>query len=151
MIWKIFGLFLNTLTANDKYSLLNRDNLLQLLQMIISHKQKTFFEFVLGFSKFTFNFECFRKKDEPHSWCIFKLMDFKNVVRSMSKRSGSEEPSTSDMVNGPKHCWNLKGTSFITFIGHYEGNLVAKSLSWWYAKYSDCSLTHWLPMTSIVS
>ena len=32
----------NTLTADDKYSLLNRGNLMQHIQMQLSHKQKHF-------------------------------------------------------------------------------------------------------------
>ena len=32
MICKILGLFVNTLTADDKYSVLNRDNLMQPIQ-----------------------------------------------------------------------------------------------------------------------
>ena len=33
-------LFVNTLTANEKYCLLNRDNLMQPIQMQLSQKQK---------------------------------------------------------------------------------------------------------------
>ena len=33
VICKLLGLFVNTLTAKDKYSLLNRDNLMQPFQM----------------------------------------------------------------------------------------------------------------------
>ena len=62
----------------------------------------------------------------------------------------SEHPLTSQMVNGPKHCWNLNGSIFTIFIGHCEGKSVGEILSWWYAKYSDCFLTHWLPKTSIL-
>ena len=40
---KILGLFLNTLTENDKYCLLYRDNLMQPIQRLLSEKQKTFF------------------------------------------------------------------------------------------------------------
>ena len=47
-------------------------------------------------------------------------------------------------------CWNLNSSTFTIFIGHCEDNSVAKSHSWWYAKYSDCLWTHWLPMTSIL-
>ena len=47
---EILGLFVNTLTANDKYSLLNRDNLTQLIQMKLSQKQKSFFG--MFFSRF---------------------------------------------------------------------------------------------------
>ena len=37
---QILGLFLNTLTADDKYFLVNRDNLTQNIQMEWSKKQK---------------------------------------------------------------------------------------------------------------
>ena len=40
-----------------------------------------FFFFFLAFYKFKFNFEHFQKKDEPHSWCIFELMEPKNVFK----------------------------------------------------------------------
>ena len=62
----------------------------------------------------------------------------------------SEDPSTSNMTNTPKHCWNLNKSTFTIFIDPCASNSVGKSLSWWYAKYSDCFLTHWLPMTSIL-
>ena len=34
----------------------------------------------------------------------------------------SEDPSKSKMVNGQKHCCNLKGSTFNIFIDHCEGN-----------------------------
>ena len=55
-------LFVNPLTADDKYSLLNRDNLLRLIQMQLSQKQKSFSEFFSAFWKSTFNFGHFPKK-----------------------------------------------------------------------------------------
>ena len=70
--FKILGLFVNPLTANDRYSLLNRGDLLRHFQMQFSQKQKTLSEFFLSFSKFRFIFKHFQKKDEPHSWCIFE-------------------------------------------------------------------------------
>ena len=39
------GLFFYTLIADDKYSLPNKDKLLQLIQMQLSRKQKTFSQF----------------------------------------------------------------------------------------------------------
>ena len=62
MISKILGLFVNTLNAHDKYSLLYRDNLLQNLQMQFSQKQKTASQFFTTFSKPRFNSEHFHKK-----------------------------------------------------------------------------------------
>ena len=53
MIWKILGLFGNTFTANDKYFLLSRGNLLQDFQMQLSRKEKTFSEFLSVFLHFS--------------------------------------------------------------------------------------------------
>ena len=60
-------MFVNTLTVDDKYSLLNRDKLTQPIRTQLSQKHKAFSEFFLAFSKATLNFEHFLKKDDPHS------------------------------------------------------------------------------------
>ena len=44
-IEKIQSLFVNTLTADDKHYLLNRDKFTQRIQMQLYQKQKTFSEF----------------------------------------------------------------------------------------------------------
>ena len=75
MICKIFGLSVDLLTADDKYSLLNKDNLLQHLQISSSQKQKFFSNFFFAFSKFRLNFEHFQKTDDPDSGCIFELTE----------------------------------------------------------------------------
>ena len=43
------GLFVNTLTADDKQSILKRDNLTQPIQIQLSNKQKTFSNFLVNF------------------------------------------------------------------------------------------------------
>ena len=58
------------MTADDKYSLLNRDNLTQPIPTQLSQKQKAFFEFYLAFSKSTLNFDHLQRKDDLHSWNI---------------------------------------------------------------------------------
>ena len=60
-------MFVNTLTADDKYSLLNRDNLTQQIRTQLSQKQKAFSQFFLTFSKSILDFEDFEKRDDPHS------------------------------------------------------------------------------------
>ena len=62
VICKISRLFPNTLSADGKYSLLNRDSLTQPIQMQLSPKQKTFSEFFWSFLKSTWNFEHSQKK-----------------------------------------------------------------------------------------
>ena len=64
---KALQLFVNTLTADDKYSLLNRDNLGQPIRTQLSQKQKPFYQFFLKFSKYALNLKYFQKKDDPHS------------------------------------------------------------------------------------
>ena len=49
VIWKILRVFVNTLTADDRFSLLNRENSMQPIQMLLSQKQKIFLNFSLQF------------------------------------------------------------------------------------------------------
>ena len=63
MLW----LFVNTLTADDKYSPPNRDNFTQLIWIILSQKGKVFSEFSSAVLKSILNFELFQKKVDPHS------------------------------------------------------------------------------------
>ena len=60
-------MFVNTLTADDKYSPLSRDNLTQPIRTQLSQKQQAFSQFFLAFSKSKLNFEHFQKKDDPPS------------------------------------------------------------------------------------
>ena len=92
MLFKILRLFVNTLTDDDKYSLLNRDNLTQPIQILLSQKQKTFSQFFAAFLKSTLNFEHSRKKDDPQSRCISQITvsekgDSINVCKIPFKRS----------------------------------------------------------------
>ena len=66
-------MFVDTLTADDKYSLLNRDNLTQPIRTSLSQKHKAFSKFFLAFSKCTLNFEHFQKKDDPRSLFISEI------------------------------------------------------------------------------
>ena len=70
VLCKILRLFVNTLTADDKYSLLNRDKLMQPIKILLSQNRKTLYRFFFAFLKSTLNFEHFQKKDDPHSLCI---------------------------------------------------------------------------------
>ena len=68
-------LFASKLTREDKYSLLNRDKVKQLIQILLSEKQKSFSQFFSSFLKSTLNFQDFRKKDHTHSRCISEITD----------------------------------------------------------------------------
>ena len=60
-------LFVKTLTVDEKHYLLTRDNLTQTIQIQLSQKQKTFFEFFFAFLKSILNFKHLPKKDDPRS------------------------------------------------------------------------------------
>ena len=63
-ICKILGPFVNTLTTDEKNSLLNRNNLTQPIQMQLSKKEKSFCQFLSEFIKSITNFKIFDKKDD---------------------------------------------------------------------------------------
>ena len=83
LIWKmtplvlgeIFGMFVNTLTGDGKYSVQDRENLPVPIQMILSENQKTFSQFFLPFLESTSNFKHFERKDDGHSSCISRFTD----------------------------------------------------------------------------
>ena len=60
VLCKFLRLLVKTLTDDEKYSLLYRENLTQPIQILLSQKQKTFSEFFSAFLKYTLNFEHFQ-------------------------------------------------------------------------------------------
>ena len=89
LLWicKILTLFVNTFTADDKYSLLNRGNLTLPIQMELFQKQKPFPQFFSRILKSSWNFQHFQQIDDAHSWCISQNTDSVKQVRSMSNKS----------------------------------------------------------------
>ena len=75
VICNISRLFINTLSADGRYSLFNRDNLTQRIEMQLSRKQKSFSEFFSAFLKSSLNIEHILKKCDPHCWCISEITD----------------------------------------------------------------------------
>ena len=88
VIWKMSRLFIYTLSADGKYSLFNRYNLTQPIQMILSQKQKTFSHVFSAFLKSDLNFQHFQKKKRSLMSYVFpKVWIRKKLVSSMSKKS----------------------------------------------------------------
>ena len=73
VLCKFLRLLVKTLTDDEKYSLLYRENLTQPIQILLSQKQKTFSQFFSAFLKSTLNFEHFQKNNHPHSRIISKI------------------------------------------------------------------------------
>ena len=75
-VWyEILRLFVNALTADDKYTGSNMKNLPQQFQTPLSLKQKTFSVFFIAFLKCALNIEHFQKKDEYLSLIISEIID----------------------------------------------------------------------------
>ena len=78
--WKFFRPFLNTLIANDKYSLNSEDKWMQTIQIPLSQKQYIFPEFFSSFFEFALNFEHFQKKMTLMAYVFPKLPTTKDVL-----------------------------------------------------------------------
>ena len=84
MICKILGLFVNLLTADEKYSLLKRRNLLLHILMHLSQKRTNFpdffFFFFLIFINLDWILKIFKKQDTLLAHLFLKLRTPENVV-----------------------------------------------------------------------
>ena len=126
---KISRLFVNILTAEGKYSLLSRDNLIQATQMHLPQTEKLFLHLFVQFSNVKQISNIFKK-----SW-LSQLMYFPNYglwdawLDKCVKSPVTEDLLTGNVVNSPKHCFNLHNSTFTIFIDQFEGNWVGKSHS----------------------
>ena len=69
------------MATDEKYPVLNRDNLTIPIQMILSEKQKSCSQYFDAFLKSTWNSGHFEKKFDPHRFCISNNTESENVVR----------------------------------------------------------------------
>ena len=122
---KILGLLVNTLAADEKYPVLNRDNLTIPIQMQLSQKQKTFSQLFAAFLKFRLNFKYFEKKYYPHRFFISEITDSKSVIRKMSKKSRFREPF--DKQHGKRAQALLKSASQHLYHIHWS---LTRKLFW---------------------
>ena len=76
---KILGLLVNTLTTDDKYTLLNTDTLTQPIQMQLSKKQKT--KFLQHFRDLDKNLKTLKSKMTIKTDIVLELRTSKDVLR----------------------------------------------------------------------
>ena len=76
LVWcEILRLFVKTLTADDKHSGSNMQNLHEQFQTPLSHKQKNFSGFFIAFLKCAWNLEHIQKEDEYRSLILSEITD----------------------------------------------------------------------------
>ena len=73
VLCKFLRLLVKTMTDDEKYCLLYRENLTQPIEILLWQKPKTFSHFFAAFLKSAINFEHFQEKDDPHSRCISQI------------------------------------------------------------------------------
>ena len=73
--WIFFRLFVTTLTAADKNSLISKDKWKETIQLNLSQKPRIFSKNFSVFFESALNLEHFRKKVDPHSLCISGITD----------------------------------------------------------------------------
>ena len=117
---QILGLLVNTLAADEKYPVLNRENLTIPIQMQLSQKQKIFSQFFAAFLEARLNFEHYEKKIILTAFVFLKLRTLKTRLYKCLKGLVSGDPLTSNKVNVPKHCLNLHHSAFIIFINRCQ-------------------------------
>ena len=66
VIHKILGLFVDTLTVDEKHYMLNREDSTEPIQIQLFLKQKTFSEFFFASLKSILNYKHLPKKVNPH-------------------------------------------------------------------------------------
>ena len=79
-----------------------------------------------------------------------KLRTPKTCLHKCRKSPVPEDPLRSKMVDVHKRYCILIRSTFLIFIDHFQVNLVRKSPPYLDEKPSDCFLTHWRPMESIL-
>ena len=127
------GLLVNTLAADEKYPVLNRDNLTIPIQMQLSLRQETLSQVFSAILKFTLCSQYFEKKDYPQRSFICNIKDSENIVRKMSKKSffrGVKQHSGRAqklLKSASQHLYHMHR--------YCDGNWGWKSLSYWHAKF----------------
>ena len=79
--WKFFRPFLNTLTAEDKYSLISKDKWMVTIRMHLSQKENIFSQFFSAFFESALNFENSQKTMTLIAYVVPKLTTTKDVLR----------------------------------------------------------------------
>ena len=151
VISEILGLFVSTLTADNKRSRRDSKKWPQALQMQLYKKQKTEFLNFLHHFWNLLQFSNISKKrgtSEPMYSRNYGL--WKTLIEKCLESPVSEHCSTVNTLKDPKHCCNLYGSPFIIFSHQSHGNTVGKYIQQWYLEAKECLLIYWLLITSIL-
>ena len=106
---EIFGLFFNTLAPYHMFSRQKWENFQQQVKTQLSSKQKIFVIFKIYRKHCAF----WKKRLASQLNCFQNYWLWRMCLLEFPKSPVSEYPLTVNVLTGPKHCWNLNGSTFI--------------------------------------
>ena len=118
-ICEFLGLFINTLTSDNKYFICNKENLRQAIQIQLFKKQKNCSKSIASVMKFTFNFKYFEKKRTLIAYVFPNLQTAKDQCLKI-RVSGHSSPI--NILKGSKDLRNLHDSTYIIVFHHFERN-----------------------------
>ena len=111
---KILGLFGNTLTADHMYSRHYWEKFPQHVQTSLYQKPKKFSQIFIEFLQSKKNLSHFDKKTSAPYLKYFRSYWLREMwLLECPKIPALEHPPRVNVFTGPKHCWNLHGSTFI--------------------------------------
>ena len=126
---RILGLFANTLTADDKYSLLNRDNVNAVNSDSSIKVTKIFFSMLfLCFWNLYLILNIWKKKNTLIADVFGKLETAKDVLKEISKKSCSRRPFNKRHGKRSQTLLKSKKQHLYHLNDHCESNWVGRSL-----------------------
>ena len=102
MKFEILGVFVNTLTADDKYPVRDCENLAFLIQTPLSEKEKTFSQFFVRFLEVSASFKDFEKNMIVIANVVPILRTVKTWLDHSLKSRVSDLPLIVNMLECPK-------------------------------------------------
>ena len=104
LTWQILALLVNTLAADERYPVLNSDNLTISIEIQLSQKKKTFSQFFARFLKSSINLNISKKRLPFINFVFPKLRSPKRWSDKCLKSPRFIPAFDKQMVNVPKHC-----------------------------------------------
>ena len=147
---EISRLFVSMLSAGDKYSRHNRENLPLPIQIQLSKKPKTFCCFFIEFLECKLNVEHFEEQLNLIAYVFLKLLTPKDVVIEMHKSSCFWKPFHSQHVKESQKLVKPAENHFCARFASFGVKLKLKKSFLFSLRFLDCLLTRRLPMTSIL-
>ena len=126
VLGEILGVFVNTLTADGKYPVQGCENLQLPIQMQLSEKRKTVYEFFVLYLESTSNFKHFEKNMIVTANVYSKFQTVKILVRPLSKKRRFRTRFDSQHVKASQILAKSPWECFYHVFSSFSGNFIWK-------------------------